>query len=48
VSEIVITDEDRDLWEIYLEKKAFTAALVYAKVFSPRVSTYNRTTISEI
>ena len=48
MSEIVITDEDRDLWEIYLEKKAFTAALAYAKVFSPGTPTYNRTTISEI
>jgi hypothetical protein len=32
VSEIVVTDEDRELWEIYLEKKSFTAALSFAKV----------------
>jgi hypothetical protein len=32
VSEIVVTDEDRDLWEIYLEKHAFTLALSFAKV----------------
>lgn len=32
VSEIVVTDEDRDLWEIFLEKKSFTSALNFAKV----------------
>ena len=34
VSEIVVADEDRDLWEIYLEKKSFTAALTFAKVLA--------------
>jgi vacuolar protein sorting-associated protein 18 len=32
VSEIVVADEDRDLWEIYLQKKSFTSALAFAKV----------------
>jgi len=32
VSEIVVADEDRDLWEIFLEKKSFTSALAFAKV----------------
>lgn len=31
MSEIVVTDEDRDLWGIYLEKKLFTAAQGFAK-----------------
>jgi vacuolar protein sorting-associated protein 18 len=38
VSEIVVTDEDRDLWEIYLEKKSFTSALAFTKVCITRVN----------
>ncbi|KAJ3040940.1 hypothetical protein HDV00_010151 [Rhizophlyctis rosea] len=29
--ELIVTDEDRDVWRLYLEKKSFDAALVYAK-----------------
>jgi uncharacterized Rossmann fold enzyme len=32
VFEIVVTDEDWDLWEIFLQKKSFTSALNFAKV----------------
>ncbi|KAI9094312.1 Pep3/Vps18/deep orange family-domain-containing protein [Phlyctochytrium arcticum] len=29
--ELIITDEDRDVWKVYLNRKAFDAALSYAK-----------------
>ncbi|KAJ3158697.1 hypothetical protein HDU86_002662 [Geranomyces michiganensis] len=29
--ELIITDEDRDVWRIYLERKSFDAALAHAK-----------------
>jgi len=30
--EILITDEDRDVWKIYLKQKMFDAALSFTKV----------------
>jgi vacuolar protein sorting-associated protein 18 len=48
VSEIVVTDEDRDLWEIYLNKKSFTAALAFAKVACLDLKADPRMTINGI
>jgi vacuolar protein sorting-associated protein 18 len=38
VTEIVVTDEDRDLWEIHLQKSQFTSALAFAKVSPLRIT----------
>lgn len=31
--EVLVENEDRDVWKMYLEKKSFEDALMYAKVY---------------
>ncbi len=35
--EIIVNDEDRDVWKIYLEREQYDRAMEYAKVESPAI-----------